>query len=254
MNEAIHVTGARPSFAPNAAGNGVWVVVPTYDERGTLETLVRQVNAVLPEAHLLIVDDASPDGTGELADRMARADPRVGVLHRSGKLGLGTAYVDGFRRALADGAEIAIEMDADLSHDPEDLPRLLAALAAGADVAVGSRDVPGGGVVGWGPGRHLLSKGGSLYARLVLGVPTRDLTTGYKAWTRRALEAIDLHGIQSNGYAFQVETTYRAVRAGLCVEEVPIVFSDRRVGRSKMSRGVFAEAMWRVPWMRLTTR
>lgn len=233
-----------------ARGKGVVVVVPTYDERDTLAELVSRVNAVLPEAHLLVVDDASPDGTGRLADDLAAADARVGVLHRPGKLGLGTAYVEGFRRALAEGAEAVVEMDADLSHDPADLPRLLGALGGGADVAVGSRSVPGGGVLGWGPGRHLLSKGGSLYARAVLGVGVRDLTTGYKAWTRRAIEAIEIDGIQSNGYAFQVETTYRAIRAGLTVDEVPIVFNDRRVGRSKLSRGVFLEAVWRVWAMR----
>jgi len=234
-----------------STGKGALVVVPTYNERGTLVELVRRVNAVLPEAHLLIVDDSSPDGTGELAAELATSDSRVQVLQRHAKLGLGTAYVAGFRRALVGDADAVVEMDADLSHDPADLPRLLRALASGADLAVGSRDVPGGGVVGWGPGRHLLSKGGSLYARTVLGVPTRDLTTGFKAWTRRALEVVDLGRIRSNGYAFQVETTYRALRAGLRVEEVPIVFSDRRVGQSKMSRGVFAEAMWRVPWMRV---
>lgn len=232
-------------------GAGVRVITPTYCERESLEEVVRGVNTVLPAARLLIVDDASPDGTGDLADDLAAADPRVDVLHRPAKAGLGTAYVAGFLRALADGADVVVTMDADGSHDPGDLPRLVAALAGGADVAIGSRNVPGGGVVGWGPGRHALSKGGSLYARTVLGASVRDLTSGFKAYSRRALEAVAPATVRSNGYSFQVETTWRALAAGLRVEEVPIVFTDRRVGRSKMSGRVFVEAVLRVPAMRI---
>lgn len=229
----------------------ILVVTPTYNERDNLEELVSSLHAALPEAHLLVVDDASPDGTGALGDEIAARDPRVQILHRPGKLGLGTAYVEGFRRALDGGYDVACEMDADLSHDPRHLPALLDALACGADVALGSRSVPGGGVEGWGLGRHALSKGGSLYARAILGVGVRDLTTGYKAYTRRALEAIDLASVRSNGYAFQIETTYRALRKGLRVVEVPIVFVDRRAGKSKMSRKIFLEAVAMVWKLRL---
>ncbi len=192
------------------------VIIPTYNERENLETFVGRVFDVLPEASILVVDDASPDGTGELADRLAATNPGVRVLHRPGKQGLGSAYREGFSLLLRDAQDedVFLEMDADLSHDPLYLRPLLEVLASGADVAVGSRNIPGGGVEGWGPGRHLLSKGGSLYARLVLGVPVRDLTTGYKAYTRRALEALDLPSIGSSGYAFQVETTYRALLRG----------------------------------------
>jgi dolichol-phosphate mannosyltransferase len=225
------------------------IITPTYDERDNLERFVRRTLEVVPEAHVLVVDDASPDGTGALADAIARRDRRVQVLHRPGKLGLGSAYLEGFGRALAGGYEVTVEMDADLSHDPAYLPAFLEAIDRGADLVVGSRNMPGGGVEGWGLGRHVLSKGGSLYARAILGVGVRDLTTGYKAYTRRALEALDLAAIRSNGYAFQIETTYRALRKGLRVVEVPIVFVDRTVGRSKMSRRIFAEAVvevWRL--------
>ena len=227
------------------------VVVPTYNERDNLAALVEAVHRSAPEADLLVVDDASPDGTGALGDEIGARDPRVKVLHRTGKLGLGTAYVEGFRRALSEGYDVVCEMDADHSHDPGYLPRFMAAIEAGADVVVGSRNVPGGGVEGWGLGRHVLSKGGSLYARSILGVGIHDLTTGYKAYTRRALLAIDVETLRSNGYSFQIETTYRALRKGLRVVEVPIVFVDRRAGRSKMSRRIFAEAIsevWRLRW------
>ena len=227
----------------------VLIVTPTYNERDNLPEFVAAVHAAAPGAHLLVVDDASPDGTGPLADALAAADPRVSVLHRPGKLGLGTAYVDGFRWAIARGYDVVFEMDADLSHDPAYIPAFLAAVAGGADVVLGSRNVPGGGVEGWGLGRHALSKGGSLYARAILGVRVRDLTTGFKAYTRRALEVIDPGTVRSNGYSFQIETTYRALRKGLRVVEVPIVFVDRRAGRSKMSRRIFAEAItevWRL--------
>ncbi|MDI1451147.1 polyprenol monophosphomannose synthase [Polyangium sp. 6x1] len=227
----------------------ILVVTPTYNERDNLPRFVRSVLEVVPEAHVLVVDDASPDGTGAVADTLAAEDPRTTVLHRPGKLGLGTAYVDGFRRALDIGYDVVVEMDADLSHDPKYLPAFLRAIEEGADVVLGSRNVPGGGVVGWGPGRHVLSKGGSLYARTILGVPIRDLTTGFKAFTRRALLAIDIETLRSNGYSFQIETTYRALRKGMRVTEVPIVFVDRRAGHSKMSRSIFAEAVvevWRL--------
>jgi dolichol-phosphate mannosyltransferase len=225
------------------------IITPTYNERDNLAAFVGSVLAAAPEADVLVVDDASPDGTGALGDELAARDARVRVLHRAGKLGLGTAYLDGFRRALEGGYDVAFEMDADLSHDPCYLPAFLGAIAGGADVVLGSRNVRGGGVEGWGLGRHALSKGGSLYARAILGVGIRDLTTGYKAFTRRALEAIDLGSVRSNGYAFQIETTYRALCKGLRVVEVPIVFVDRRAGRSKMSRRIFAEAIvevWRL--------
>ncbi len=227
------------------------IVTPTYNERDNLERFVASVRAAAPEADVLVVDDASPDGTGDIADALAARDPRVRVLHRAGKLGLGTAYVDAFRRGLDEGYERFFEMDADLSHDPRHLPAFFEALDAGAEVVVGSRNIPGGRVEGWGPGRHVLSKGGSLYSRVILGTPVRDLTTGYKAFTRRALEAIDLASIHSNGYSFQIEMTFRALRRGLRVVEVPIVFVDRTAGRSKMSRRIFAEAIgvvWRLRW------
>ncbi len=227
----------------------VLVITPTYNERENLAALTEALFAAVPRAHLLVVDDASPDGTGAIADEIAARDPRVRVLHRSGKLGLGTAYVAGFQRAIDEGYDVAVELDADLSHDPGYLPVFLGAIQEGADVVVGSRNVPGGGVRGWGPGRHVLSKGGSLYSRAILGVEVRDLTTGYKAYTREALERLGLRTLRSTGYAFQIETTFRAIREGLRVVEVPIVFVDRRVGHSKMSRRIFAEAVlevWRL--------
>jgi dolichol-phosphate mannosyltransferase len=227
------------------------IITPTYNERDNLAELISSALAEVPEANVLVVDDASPDGTGVLADAIAAEDARVRVLHRPAKLGLGTAYVEGFRRALAEGYEVAFEMDADLSHDPRYLPRFFEAIAEGADVVLGSRNVPGGGVEGWGLGRHTLSKGGSLYARAILGAPVRDMTTGFKAYTRRALEAIDPESLRSNGYAFQIETTYRALRKGLRVVEVPIVFVDRTAGSSKMSRRIFAEAIVEVWRLRL---
>jgi dolichol-phosphate mannosyltransferase len=221
----------------------VLVIVPTYNERDNLPILIDAVFAVLDKAHVLVVDDASPDGTGDVVDEMVARDSRVHVLHRQAKLGLGTAYIEGFKLALERGYDIVVEMDADMSHDPRFLPALIGAIQEGADVAVGSRNIPQGGVEGWGLGRQLLSKGGSLYSRVILGVDIRDLTTGYKAFSRRALEIIGVDEIRSNGYSFQIETTYRALCWGLHVVEVPIVFVDRRVGRSKMSRRVFVEAV-----------
>lgn len=232
----------------------VLVVTPTYNERDNLERFVSSVHAVLPEAHVLVVDDASPDGTGEIADRLAGRDERVRVLHRSGKLGIGSAYLEGFRYGLREGYDVLFQMDTDLSHDPTYLPDFLASIDAGADVVLGSRNIRGGGVEGWGPGRHFLSKGGSFYSRFILGIPIRDLTSGYKAWRSEVLEAIDLGGVRSEGYSFQIEMTWRAVNRGFSVREVPIVFVDRRAGQSKMSREIFLEAVLMVWKLRFEGR
>jgi dolichol-phosphate mannosyltransferase len=229
-----------------------WLVLPTYNEAANVEAFVAAALAKLPaSARVLIVDDGSPDGTGEIADRLAAADERIAVEHRPRKEGLGPAYIAGFRRALAEGAELVLEMDADFSHDPAYLPRLLDA-AAKADLVLGSRYVEGGGIVEWTALRRAVSRAGSAYARLLLGVRVRDLTGGFKCFRRHVLEATDLDSIQSRGYAFQVEMTYRAIRAGFRVVEVPIVFRDRRAGSSKMGLAIAAEAAWRVPAMRLT--
>jgi dolichol-phosphate mannosyltransferase len=229
----------------------VWVVLPTYNEAGNIERLVGAVRERLPDTgHVLIVDDSSPDGTGRIADGLAAEHEDVEVLHREVKEGLGPAYIVGFRRALDAGAELVIEMDADFSHDPAHLPLLLRA-AKKADLVIGSRYVAGGGVTDWGRVRRLISRGGSAYARTALGVEVRDLTGGFKCIHREVLEAINLDSIYSRGYAFQVEVTYRAIRAGFTVREVPIVFRDRTEGKSKMSNAIVAEAMWRVPAMRL---
>jgi dolichol-phosphate mannosyltransferase len=228
------------------------ICLPTYNESLTLEPMLRALREVLPEGgRVLVIDDNSPDGTGELADRLARELGYVDVLHRERKEGLGPAYLAGFRRALAGGAELVLEMDCDFSHDPKDVPRLIAAVEQGADVALGSRYVPGGGVRNWGALRRFISAGGSLYARLLLGVPVRDLTGGFKCFRRAVLETIDLDAISARGYAFQIETTFRALRAGFRVVEVPITFADREVGGSKMSRTIVLEAIWRVPALRM---
>jgi dolichol-phosphate mannosyltransferase len=227
------------------------VCLPTYNERENLEPMLHALGEVLgPDDRVLVIDDGSPDGTGDLADRLSGELGFVDVLHRERKEGLGPAYLAGFRRALADGAELVLEVDCDFSHDPADVPRLLEA-AAGADLVLGSRYVPGGSVENWGPLRRLISAGGSLYARLILGVPVRDLTGGFKCFHRRVLEAIDLDAVDSRGYAFQIETTYRALRGGFRVTEIPIRFVDREVGRSKMSRAIVLEAVWKVPLLRL---
>jgi dolichol-phosphate mannosyltransferase len=231
-----------------------WVILPTYEEAGNLEPLVRSLVAIVPDARVLVVDDASPDGTGAVADALAAEHPAVAVLHRPRKTGLGRAYVAGFAHALAAGAGVVVEMDADRSHDPADLPRLLAHVAAGADLVLGSRYVPGGGIAAWGRTRRLVSRAGCAYARRVLGVRVRDLTGGYKAFRSDALEAIDYRGVRAQGYAFQVELTYRALRLGLRVEEVPIVFRERAHGRSKMTARIALEAAWRVPALRFTRR
>jgi dolichol-phosphate mannosyltransferase len=231
-----------------------WLVLPTYNEAENIEPLVEAVLAKLPpSARVLVVDDSSPDGTGRIADRLAAEHEAVTVLHRPRKEGLGPAYLAGFRRALAEGAGYVLEMDSDFSHEPAYLPRLLDA-AGRADVVVGSRYVPGGGVGDWGPLRRAISRGGSAYARLVLGVGVRDLTGGFKCFRREVLEAIDLDAVGSRGYAFQVELTYRAIQRGFEVVEVPIVFRDRRVGASKMSRSIVLEAIWRVPLLRFAGR
>jgi dolichol-phosphate mannosyltransferase len=227
-----------------------WVILPTYNESENLERIVGAVLEQLPDSgKVLVVDDNSPDGTGEIADQLAAQNDRIRVLHRERKEGLGPAYLAGFRVALDSGAERIIEMDADFSHDPSYLPGLIAA-TGDADLAIGSRYVPGGGVTDWGPVRRFISRGGSAYARLALRVPVRDLTGGFKCFRREVLEAIDLDTIEARGYAFQVETTYRALKMGFRVVELPIVFRDRRAGSSKMSKAIIAEAMWRVPAMR----
>jgi dolichol-phosphate mannosyltransferase len=227
------------------------VCLPTYNEAENLERMLRAIGAVLgPDDAVLVIDDSSPDGTGEIADRLAAELPFARVLHRAGKEGIGPAYLAGFRRALDEGAELVIEMDCDFSHDPNDLPLLITA-AASADLALGSRYAPGGGVRNWGLLRRAISRGGSLYAQLLLGVGVRDLTGGFKCYRRAVLERIDLGAVSSHGYAFQIETTYRALRAGFSVVEVPITFVDREVGGSKMSGGIVLEAIWKVPALRL---
>jgi dolichol-phosphate mannosyltransferase len=232
----------------------VWLVIPTYNESANVEAIVEAAREVLPRSRrILIVDDSSPDGTGEIADRLAEANEDVAVLHRPTKAGLGPAYVAGFREALDGGAELIAQMDADFSHDPHDLQRLLEA-AEHADVVLGSRYVRGGGVTDWGAARRAVSRWGRAYARAALDIDVQDLTGGFKVFRRRVLESIDLESLASLGYAFQVETTYRAIKAGFRVVEVPIVFRDRRVGESKMSGGIVLEAAWRVPWLRLRGR
>lgn len=228
------------------------VCLPTYNERENLERMVRALGEQLDTARdrVLILDDNSPDGTGQIADALAAELPWVEVLHRPGKAGLGPAYIAGFRRALATGAELVLEIDCDFSHDPADLPRLIATCESGADVALGSRWVPGGGTVNWGTGRTLVSRGGSLYARTILGVGVHDLTGGFKCFRRAVLERIDLDAIAAKGYGFQIETTYRALRAGFTVTEIPITFVDRRVGESKMDSSIVVEAMLQVPALR----
>jgi dolichol-phosphate mannosyltransferase len=222
------------------------IVVPTYNERDNVRGIAARLLAALPTGEVLFVDDNSPDGTGQIIDEMVAVDPRVHVLHRAGKLGLGTAYIEGFAWGLGRGYANLFEMDADGSHDPRYLPDMLALAVDGADVVIGSRYVPGGGTENWGVGRQLISRGGGLYARTILGVAVRDLTSGFICWRRRALEAIDLGAITSNGYSFQIEMKYRALQAGMRLVETPILFVDRRVGQSKMSRKIFAEALLKV--------
>jgi dolichol-phosphate mannosyltransferase len=232
---------------------GAWLILPTYNEAENIEGLVRAALAQLEttglEHTILVVDDGSPDGTGRIADRLAEELAAVRVLHRDRKQGLGRAYLAGFAMALDNGAELVLEMDSDFSHDPADLPRLIAAAKA-ADLVLGSRYVPGGGVTSWGRLRRLVSRGGSAYARILLGVPVRDLTGGFKCFHRRVLEAIDLDNVHADGYGFQIELTYKAVRAGFKVAEVPILFRERSVGESKMTARIALEAVWKVPLLR----
>jgi dolichol-phosphate mannosyltransferase len=231
-----------------------WLILPTYNEAENIEGLVRAALAQLEqtgvEHTILVVDDGSPDGTGRIADRLADELAPVHVLHRDRKQGLGRAYLAGFALALENDAELVLEMDSDFSHDPADLPRLIAASDA-ADLVLGSRYVPGGGVTSWGWPRRLLSRGGSAYARILLGVPVRDLTGGFKCFHRRVLEAIDLENVHADGYGFQIELTYKAVRAGFKVAEVPILFRKRSMGKSKMTWRIALEAVWKVPLLRL---
>ena len=225
------------------------VCLPTYNERENLEAMLRALEPL--GVRVLVIDDNSPDGTGELADRLAAELDFVSVLHRERKEGLGPAYLAGFRRVLAGDSDYVLELDCDFSHDPADIPRLLAACEAGADLALGSRYVPGGGTANWGLARRIVSWGGSFYARVLLGVSIRDLTGGFKCFRRHVLESLDLDAIESKGYAFQIETTYRVLRKGFTIVEVPIRFVDRTEGESKMTRGIFLEAVRKVPLLRL---
>jgi dolichol-phosphate mannosyltransferase len=223
---------------------GVWVVLPTYNEAENLPGIATAILEALPTATLLVVDDGSPDGTGQLADGLAAADERVRVRHRKAKQGLGRAYLDGFQVALAGGAEVVVQMDADWSHDPGSLPGLVDPITADqADLVIGSRYVSGGGVVDWGPARRVISRGGSIFARSVLRLPVHDLTGGFKAWRGPTLGSIPFEGIHAGGYVFQIETTFLASRLGARIAEVPIIFRDRRVGQSKMSRRIIGEAL-----------
>ncbi|RAJ39640.1 dolichol-phosphate mannosyltransferase [Kitasatospora sp. SolWspMP-SS2h] len=230
---------------PFAGLGEILVIIPTYNEAENVERIVSRVRAAVPEAHVLVADDNSPDGTGKLADALAADDPHVKVLHRPGKEGLGAAYLAGFRWGIDGGYDVLVEMDADGSHQPEELPRLLTALR-GADLVLGSRWVPGGAVVNWPKSRLLLSKGGSTYSRLMLDVPIRDVTGGYRAFRKETLLGLGMDQVSSQGYCFQVDLAWRAVRAGFKVAEVPITFVEREHGASKMSRDIVVEALWRV--------
>jgi dolichol-phosphate mannosyltransferase len=245
---------ALPEAQPHP---GTWVVLPTYDEAANLPGISRAILDALPGSTLLVVDDASPDGTGALADELAASEPRIRVRHRAGKQGLGRAYIDGFRVALAGGAERVVQMDADWSHSPAYLPSLMAAIDAGADLVIGSRYTAGGGVRDWGIARKVVSRGGSIFARTVLRLQPHDLTGGFKAWRASTLGAIDWSTVHAGGYVFQIEMTYLASRGGARVAEVPIVFTDRQVGESKMSRRIIVEALMvvlRLRWEELRGR
>ncbi|HEV7658106.1 MAG TPA: polyprenol monophosphomannose synthase [Mycobacteriales bacterium] len=231
----------------------VLVVIPTYNEAENLEPLLGRLRAAVPETDVLIVDDGSPDGTGDIADRLTAADEAVHVLHRTEKAGLGAAYIAGFRWALAGGYDVAVEMDADGSHAPEELPRLLTALRD-ADLVVGSRWVPGGQIRNWPFYRQVISRGGSTYARLLLRFPVRDSTSGFRAFRRQVLEELKLDEVASQGYCFQIDLAWKTWRSGFRVHEVPITFTEREVGRSKMSRAIVLEALWRVAGWGLTSR
>ncbi len=239
------------SRTPPAGSGRVCIVIPTYNERANVRPIVQAVLDAVPDASVLIVDDASPDGTGRLADELAAERPAVGVLHRRAKEGLGKAYVDGFRRAMSDGASIVVQMDADFSHPVRFLPELIRPLREGrADMAIGSRYVKGGQIPRWRLLRRFVSRGGSLFARIVLFVPYHDLTAGFKAWSAPVLDAVELERVHAGGYAFEVEMTYRAHRSGARIVEVPITFEERREGQSKMSFGIFMEAFWIVLGLR----
>jgi dolichol-phosphate mannosyltransferase len=228
------------------------ICLPTYNERDNVEPMLRALGQVVRDGdRVLVIDDNSPDGTGELADRLAAELSFVEVLHRERKAGLGPAYIAGFRRVLAGDAELVLEMDCDFSHDPADVRRLIAAAEDGADLVLGSRYVPGGSIPNWGRVRRAVSSAGNLYARIFLQSPVHDLTCGFRCYRRRVLETIDLDAIDSKGYAFQIESTYRAMRAGFRVQEIPIAFVERERGGSKMSRAIVLEAVWKVPLLRL---
>jgi dolichol-phosphate mannosyltransferase len=236
----------------DAPGAGTWVVLPTYDEADNIRPISAAILTALPGATLLVVDDGSPDGTGRIADELAATDKRIRVRHRAAKQGLGRAYLDGFTIALESGASIVVQMDADFSHDPAVLPSLITPVVDGtADLVIGSRYVPGGGVVDWGVGRRVVSRGGSLFARTVLGLTPHDLTGGFKAWRASTLATVPFDGVHAGGYVFQIEMTFRADRAGARIREIPITFRDRRVGQSKMSRRIVIEALVVVLQLRL---
>jgi dolichol-phosphate mannosyltransferase len=234
------MTDSRPPVRLRAL-----VCLPTYNEQDNVVPMTEAILAATPDVDVLIIDDNSPDGTGQLADGIAGREPRVKVLHRAGKEGLGKAYLAGFEWALGRGYDLILEMDADFSHDPKYLPGMLEA-ARSADLVLGSRNIPGGGTVNWGVGRKIISRGGSFYARTILGIPVRDLTGGFKCFHRKVLESIDLPTVECSGYAFQIELTFRALRRGFRVVEFPIVFVDRRVGQSKMSKRIVLEALGKV--------
>ena len=247
------MNGAGGVWVPGRACDRVLVAVPTYNEALNVEETVGRVRAAVPEADVLILDDNSPDGTGKIADGLAAGDPAVTVMHRAAKEGLGAAYIAGFREAKARGYDVVVEMDADGSHQPEELPRLLAGLR-GADVVLGSRWIPGGEVRNWPASRRLLSRGGNVYTRLALGLPLHDATGGYRAYRLTVLNALDLDQVASQGYCFQVDLAWRAWLAGFRIVEVPITFVERVRGQSKMSRAIVAEALWRVTWWALKSR
>ena len=246
---------AMPDESSTDHRGAAWVILPTYNEAGNIDRMVEALGPKLThnDDRILIVDDNSPDGTGRIADRIAAENPRVQVLHRSRKQGLGPAYLEGFKVALGADADLIIQMDADFSHDPAYLPRLLAASEL-ADLVIGSRYVPGGGITEWGQVRRLLSRGGSLYSRAVLRLPVRDLTGGFKCFRREVLAGIDLNEVAASGYSFQVEMTWRVAKAGFSIMEVPITFRERQQGDSKMTTAIIAEAAWRVPAMRFRGR
>lgn len=250
MSTAPDPVGAERAAGPDAYG-GVWVVLPTYNEAANIEAISAAILEALPGATLLVVDDGSPDGTGDMADRLAEADPHVRVRHRKAKAGLGKAYLDGFGVALAGGATTIVQMDADWSHDPKALPSVVAPVLDGsADLVIGSRYTKGGGVTDWGLMRRIISRSGSIFARTVLGLKPHDLTGGFKAWRGTTLKTVPEDGVRAGGYVFQIEMTYRATRLGARVVEVPILFRDRLLGQSKMSRRIIVEAFFVVIGLR----